>query len=105
MTLHRVCRRDELKAGSGREFVVAGRVLAVFDLETGIKAVEGICPHAGGPLAQGMVRGEVVTCPWHGWQFNVATGAHQLNPRLCVPCFPVTVDGDDVYVEIPDLPE
>ncbi len=102
MSRHRVCRVDELKPGGGREFVVAGRILAVFHLETGIKAIDGICPHAGGPLAQGMVRGEVVTCPWHGWQFNVETGAHQLNPRLCVPCFAVTVDGNDVYVDIAD---
>lgn len=105
MSLHRVCQIDELQSGGGREFVVAGRVLALYRLDSGIKAVEGICPHAGGPLAQGMVRGEVVTCPWHGWQFNLATGANQLNPRLCVPCFVVTVDDNVVYVEIPDAAE
>lgn len=102
MSRERVCRLDELTLGKGREFVVAGRVLAVFLLEAGVKVVEGICPHAGGPLAQGMVRGEVVTCPWHGWQFNVATGQHQLNPRMCVPVFSASVVGDDVYVEIPE---
>ncbi|HET6422401.1 MAG TPA: Rieske 2Fe-2S domain-containing protein [Planctomycetaceae bacterium] len=101
MSRERVCRLDELVLGKGREFVVAGRVLAVFRLETGVSIIEGICPHAGGPLAQGYVRGDVVTCPWHGWQFSVSTGQHQLNPRMCVPTFPATVDGDDVYVEIP----
>ncbi len=102
MSRERVCRLDELKPGAGREFVVGGRVLAVFHLETGVQIVEGICPHAGGPLAQGMVRGEVVTCPWHGWQFNVATGQHQLNPRMCVPSFRAIVEGEEVYVELPD---
>jgi nitrite reductase (NADH) small subunit len=102
MPRERVCALDELTLGAGREFVVGGRVLAVYRLETGVKIVEGICPHAGGPLAQGMVRGEVVTCPWHGWQFNVATGQHQLNPRMCVPTFEATVDGNDVYVDLPE---
>ena len=101
MSRERVCRLDELTIGKGREFVVAGRVLAVFRLETGVKIIEGICPHAGGPLAQGMVRGEVVTCPWHGWQFDVGSGQHQLNQRICVPSFAAIVDGDEVYAEIP----
>lgn len=102
MSREYVCRLDELTLGKGREFVIADRVLAVFLLETGVKIVEGICPHAGGPLAQGMVRGEVVTCPWHGWQFNVDTGQHQLNPRICVPAFSAITEGDSVYVEIPE---
>lgn len=100
MSREYVCRLDELPLGAGREFVVADRVLAVYLLETGVNIIEGICPHAGGPLAQGMVRGDVVTCPWHGWQFNVGTGQHQLNPRMCVPTFFAIIDGDEVYVEI-----
>lgn len=93
---------DEIPDGKGREYVVAGRILAVYHLADGFCALEGICPHAGGPLAQGMVRGDVVTCPWHGWQYNVKTGQHQLNPRICVPTFPVTVENGKLYVELPD---
>jgi nitrite reductase (NADH) small subunit len=102
MGRHEVCKVDELPLGKGREFVIDGRIVAVFRLESGCTAIEGICPHAGGPLAQGMVRGEVVTCPWHGWQFHVGSGQHQLNPRMCVPTYPVTVENETVYVELPD---
>jgi nitrite reductase (NADH) small subunit len=102
MGRHAVCKVDELPLGQGREFVVDGRIVAVYRLEAGCRAMEGICPHAGGPLAQGMVRGEVVTCPWHGWQYHVGTGQHQLNPRVCVPVYPVTIEDDVVYVEMPD---
>jgi len=98
---HRVCGLDELTEGHGREFVVADRVVAVFLSDGEVFATDGICPHAGGPLAHGMVRHQVVTCPWHGWQFNVCTGAHRINPRIAVVTFAVTVEDNGVYVEIP----
>lgn len=95
-----VCHLDDLPLGRGREFIVEDRVVALFRTEAGVFAVDGICPHAGGPLAQGMVRRGVVTCPWHGWQYNVQTGHHQLNPRLCVQTFAVTVIEDAIYVNV-----
>jgi len=94
----RVCALEDLPLDKGREFVVDGQVVAVFRTSEGVFAVDGICPHAGGPLAQGMVRKQVVTCPWHGWQFHVQTGCHQITPRICLRKFSVTIDGDDVYV-------
>ncbi|OYW21318.1 MAG: ferredoxin [Planctomycetales bacterium 12-60-4] len=96
----RVCSLDELSIGKGREFVVDGRVVALFRTDEGVYAIDGICPHAGGPLAQGMLRNHVVTCPWHGWQYDVRTGCHQINSRIHVQPFSVTVDQNDVYVEI-----
>lgn len=76
-------------------------MIALFHLEDGFHALDGICPHAGGPLASGVVRGNVVTCPWHGWQFDVASGQHCLNSRIQQSSFPVTVTGEDVFVELP----
>jgi nitrite reductase (NADH) small subunit len=98
---HRVCGLDQLTEGHGREFVVGDRVVAVFLSDGEVFATDGICPHAGGPLAQGMVRHQVVTCPWHGWQFNVCTGQHQINPRMVVATFAAMVVDGVVYVEIP----
>ena len=94
------CDVSDLIEGRGREFVIAGRIVALFKVGEDVVALDGICPHAGGPLAQGMVRNEVVTCPWHGWQYQVRTGQHQLNPRICVESFRVTVDDGKVYVEV-----
>jgi nitrite reductase (NADH) small subunit len=98
---HRVALVSEIPVGTGREFVAGGRIVALFHLEEGFFALDGICPHAGGPLAQGVVRGTVVTCPWHGWQFDVTTGRHCLNSQLCHTRFPVSIEGPDVYVELP----
>lgn len=102
MARHRVCLVDDIPLDRGQEHVIEGRVVAVFRTADGVFATDGICPHAGGPLAQGMVRKNVVTCPWHGWQFNIQTGCHQLNSRVAVPTYPVQVLDNVVYVELPD---
>jgi NAD(P)H-dependent nitrite reductase small subunit len=95
-----VCELDEIPADRGKECVAGGRVVALFRAGDAVVAIDGICPHAGGPLAQGMVRGEVVTCPWHGWQYNICSGKHQLNPRICVDTFRASVEDGKVYVEV-----
>ena len=97
----RVCSIADVPPGTGREVVASGRIIAVFNVEGRLHALDGICPHAGGPLGQGRLTDTVVTCPWHGWQFDVATGRHCLNPRLTQACYPVELDGEDVIVELP----
>ena len=98
---HRVAAVSDVPVGEGREFVAGGRIVALFHVGDEFLALDGICPHAGGPLAQGKLSGCIVTCPWHGWQFDVSTGQHCLNSRLQHSSFPVTVEGTDVFVELP----
>jgi nitrite reductase/ring-hydroxylating ferredoxin subunit len=76
-------------------------VIALFHVDGRFYALDGICPHAGGPLGEGTLCGGIVTCPWHGWQFDVTTGRHASNARLQHAAFGVKVEGNDVYVEIP----
>ena len=78
-----------------------GRVLAVFNVEGTYYALDGICPHQGGPLGKGQLNGCVVTCPWHGWQFNVATGQQQINERIVHTAYSLRHDGDDIYIQFP----
>jgi len=98
---HRVASLNDLPATGGREFVVEGRIVALFQTGDGVQAMDGICPHAGGPLAEGELQDGIVTCPWHGWQFRIATGQHCLSPQIHQQCFPVKIEGSDVYVELP----
>ncbi|MBM4075761.1 MAG: Rieske 2Fe-2S domain-containing protein [Planctomycetes bacterium] len=98
---HKVASIDEIPQGTGKEFVVSGRIVALYHIDEHFYALDGICPHAGGPLAQGKLSGCVVTCPWHGWQFDVTTGQHCLNAQLKQTRFDVVIEGDDVYVEMP----
>lgn len=98
---HRVAELTELSEETGREFVVNGRIVAVFKTGETVSAMDGICPHAGGPLGEGSVRDGIVTCPWHGWQFHVATGQHCLSQQIRQACFPVKVEDGTVFVELP----
>lgn len=96
----RIAAVDELPSEGGTEFTVGDRIVAVFRTSEGIYAVDGICLHAGGPIAQGRVEGCVVTCPWHGWQYDVRSGQHCLTPRLKLDSFPVRVVDGQVELQL-----
>jgi len=97
----RVASVTEVPPGTGREVMAGNQVVALFNVDGKFYALDGICPHAGGPLGEGELQGTVVTCPWHGWQFDVTTGQHCLNARLTHQTLVVRVEGDDILVEVP----
>ncbi len=97
----RVAAVEDVPPGASIEAVAGGRMVALFNVDGVFHALDGVCPHAGGPLGQGTLNGNVVTCPWHGWQFDVTTGQHCLNASLQHPRFAVKVEGAEVFVEIP----
>lgn len=92
---------DDLAEGQAREVEHDGRVYAIFNIGGRISAVDGICPHQGGPLADGPISGNCVTCPWHGWQFDVTDGSTPINKKLKLPVFEVQIQGNDVLVAVP----
>ncbi len=96
----RIARLEECPPGAAIERVAAERIIALFNVEGTLYALDGVCPHQGGPLGQGELCGEVVTCPWHGWQFNVQTGQNQLNPRIVQPRYEVRVEDEWILVHL-----
>ncbi len=91
----------ELVFAPGHSVVVEGRELAVFELDDGLAAVDGSCPHAGGPLCEGDVDGGAVSCPWHGWSFDLRTGACAVSPASAIAAYPVRVVDGDAQVRMP----
>lgn len=91
---------DDFNADTAREVVVGGHVIALFRVGDQFFALDGICPHQGGPLGKGQLNGCVITCPWHGWQFDVRTGQHEVNQSIRHTTFPVKVDAGIVYVDV-----
>ena len=98
----RVGPRAEFEASdTGRLVEVEGRRIALFSVGGSYYAIDDVCPHRGGPLSEGPLSGDVVTCPLHGSRFNVKTGAVTAPPaQQGVKTFPVRVTGDDVEVGI-----
>ena len=63
-------------------------------------AIDNTCLHRGGPLGDGPLEGKIVTCPWHGWQYDVTTGKILQNPSVGVACYAVEVRGAEVFVDL-----
>lgn len=96
----RLASTADCPPGEARELVAEGRIVALFNVDGQFFALDGICPHQGGPLGKGMLRGCIVTCPWHGWQFDVRDGQHQASQSLRHTHFPLQIQGNDLYVEL-----
>jgi nitrite reductase/ring-hydroxylating ferredoxin subunit len=96
----RVASVRDVAAGTMCSVTVRGRTLVLCNVGGTFHAIDNACPHRGGPLAEGDLDGAVVTCPWHGWRWDVTTGASLINPALRVARLPVAVEGDDVVVRL-----
>lgn len=94
----RVAGTADIKPGRGIVAEAKGKTLAVFNVDGTYHAIDNTCVHRGGPLGEGDLEGSVVSCPWHGWQFDVATGECVKNPSAKVEVYQVKVEGSDIKV-------
>jgi nitrite reductase (NADH) small subunit len=92
---------DEIPPGTGKEITLEGRILAIFHVDGEFFAIDGLCAHAGGPVGKGTLLGSIVTCPWHGWQYDVRSGENCLNGVICQQKYPISVDSGEIFVEFP----
>lgn len=99
----RVTTTDSIPRREGRAVVLGGRELAIFNLGDRYLALENRCPHAGGPLSDGIVTGCAVVCPLHAWRVRLDTGdvERPAGADACVRTFATRVEGDVVMVELP----
>jgi 3-phenylpropionate/trans-cinnamate dioxygenase ferredoxin subunit len=99
----KVAVRDELPPGGKKLVDLDGRAIAIFNVEGQFFAIDDICTHDGGPLAEGTLEGAEIRCPRHGARFDVRTGK-----ALCFPAFepvdthPVEARGEDIYLAVND---
>jgi nitrite reductase/ring-hydroxylating ferredoxin subunit len=96
----RIARVDECPPGQAREYVAEDRIVALFNVDGQIHALDGVCSHQGGPLGKGRLQGCIVTCPWHGWQFDVGSGQNQLSPGITQPRFAARVEDGWILVDL-----
>ncbi len=118
---HIVATVDEIPPGERKVVEVAGRSIGVFNVGGEFFALRNRCPHQGGPLCEGRLagflvsprpgeyeytrKGEILRCPWHGWEFDVRTGQSWFDPkRTRVRRYEVTVEARG-EVEMPSVEE
>ena len=114
--LHYVVAADEISDGERAIIEVKGRDIAVFNLEGQYRAVGDHCPHMGGPCAEGLVSGtfiadedgelaydedkKIISCPWHGWEFDIETGDHLAGTKKRLLTYDVVQHEGDLYVVV-----
>ncbi len=101
MAVVKVAKVDEVPSGTGKVVQAGDKVLALFNLNGTFYAIDNKCTHVGGPLGEGTVEGNRVTCPWHGSIFNITTG-EVLGPPAPRPVdtYPTRIEGKDVVVDL-----
>lgn len=90
---------NEVPSGEGRVVEVSGKSVALFNVDGMFYAMDNTCMHRGGPLGEGELAGDEVTCPWHGWTYDVKTG-QCTSASGGVKSYPVKCEGESVMVEI-----
>lgn len=93
-----VIKKTALAPGEGTTVKVGDDNVALFNVGGEFYAVADACVHAGGPLGAGPLDGTIVTCPWHGWQFDVKKGCAVMSEDVKIPRYDVWVEGSDVFV-------
>lgn len=101
-TAYRLGRLAQVPVGEGRAFAVDGEQVAVFHLRDGsLRAVTAVCPHRGGPIADGQIDDRVVICPLHANTFDLTTGQCLTGP-LALRSYPVALDDGEIVLTVPE---
>ena len=100
MPFVRAAKIADVPSGTIHQFQVAGKAVALANVSGKFYAISDVCVHRGGPLGQGELHDTVVTCPWHGWQYDVTTGKVTQNPTMGVACYVTEVRGDEIFIDL-----
>ncbi len=93
-------KKSEIEPGNGKTVEINGTPVAIFNVNGKFYAIHDTCVHAGGPLGEGYLDENIVTCPWHGWKYDVITGQSEVTASAKVQTFEVKVEGDDIKVAV-----
>jgi nitrite reductase/ring-hydroxylating ferredoxin subunit len=101
----RIATVSNVPPGEVIEALHEGEPYAVCNVDGEIRVLSGVCPHAGGPLGQGTLNGSTITCPFHAWDFDSATGVCLVDDTVAVPGFAVRLDGEEIMADLPASPK
>jgi nitrite reductase/ring-hydroxylating ferredoxin subunit len=96
----KVASTSDLKPGTAMTVSVNGVDIAIYNVGGKVYATSNTCLHQGGPLGEGILEGEVISCPWHMWEYNVCTGEKVGQSSIKLSTYSVEVDGSDIKVGV-----
>lgn len=96
----KVITKSEIQPGKGKVITVDEKEIAVFNVNGAFYAIENTCLHQGGPLGDGDLSGSSVSCPWHGWEYDVTNGQCLDRSTVKVKSYPVKIEGEDILLDV-----
>lgn len=100
MALIRIGPLKLLPPGSALHVPVGEDAIAVCNVGGQLYAMDGICPHSGGPLGHGALNGHLLACPFHAWEFDCRTGLSDVDDFLKLKAYPVTIEDGEIVVNL-----
>lgn len=100
-----VAQSSELPIGAKKAVLVEGRKILLCHTASGWYASDNSCPHRGGPLAEGDLVRDSITCPWHVWTFDLPSGRNDVNPAISLRKHAVRIDEGRVFVRLTESSE
>ena len=94
----RTVQADAIAVGTALIVNVGQYEVAIFNVSGTFHAYENACPHQGGPIGEGLIESETVTCPWHAWCFDLRSGSMTLGDFARLRAFDVRVDDGAIFV-------
>jgi len=95
-----VLHREALKVGSVAEIIIGGKAITVANIDGSFHACVSNCPHADGPLGDGTLDGKILSCPYHGWEFDLTDGSCKTDPDTTLGLYEVQIVDDAVCVRL-----
>ena len=94
----KVAADGDVSDGGAKQVELGGEPVALFNVAGEIRAVQNTCLHRGGPLAEGELDGDLVTCPWHGWRYDIVSGECRNNPAAQLKTYEVKVENGEILL-------
>jgi len=100
MALVRIAAVGEIPEGSAVHVETESGAVAVCNVAGRLHAIDGICPHSGGPLGHGMLHGTMLVCPYHAWEFDCVTGVCDMDEEVKQATYPVKIENGTIWVDV-----
>ncbi len=101
MAFVKLAKLSQVPEGTALQVETPDGAVAICNVEGELHALDGICPHSGGPLGEGALHGRILVCPFHAWGFDCVTGASDVDDSLRQATYVVKVEGGEIFADLP----
>lgn len=100
MSFIEIANANDIANGEAKVFEKEGKTIALFNVDGIFFAIDNTCAHRQGPLGEGYLDGKIITCPLHGWQYDITNGQCQTMPNMHVASYKTKIENGKIFIEL-----